>query len=83
MIADALKKDRPTIRINRFMSACIWRFEYLRSKITLSSPLLTRRTAKSALSSHPYTAEKIKTLLKFEFEPIENCIKRIATELKL
>ena len=83
MIADALKKDRPTIRINRFMSACIWRFEYLRSKITLSSPLLTRRTAKSALSNHPYTAEKIKTLLKFEFEPIENCIKRIATELKL
>ena len=83
MIADALKKDRPTIRINRFMSACIWRFEYLRSKITLSSPLLTRRTAKSALSNHPYTAEKIKTLLKFEFEPVENCIKRIATELKL
>ena len=82
MIADALKKDRPAIRINKFMAAFIWRFEYLRSKITLSSPLLSRRTAKSALSNHPYTAKKIKTLLEFEFEPIEKCITRITTELK-
>ncbi len=82
MIADALKKDRPKIRINKFMISFIWRFEYLRSKITLSSPLLTRRSAKSALSNHPYTAQKIKTLLGFEFEPIQNCIERIATESK-
>ncbi len=82
MIADALKKDRPAIRINKFMAAFIWRFEYLRSKITLSSPFLSRRTAKSALSNHPYTAKKIKNLLEFEFEPIEKCITRITTELK-
>jgi len=82
MIADALQKKRPGIKINKFMSACIWRFEFLKSKITLSSPLLTRRTAKSALSNHPYTSQKIKDALGIEFEPIQNCIQRIAVHLK-
>lgn len=78
MIADELKKKRPHIRVNRFMTALIWRVEFLKSKITLSPPLLTRRTAKSSLSNHPYTAQKIKDAIAVEFEPIDLCIKRIS-----
>lgn len=81
-IAEALKKDKPSIRINKLMSECIWRFEYLRSKITLSSPLLTKRTARSALANHPYTAEKIKKELNLEFEAIDSCIYKTAQSLK-
>jgi len=80
-IADELKKDRPRIRINKLMSECIWRFEYLRSKITLSPPLLTKRTARSALSHHPYTPDKIKKELNFEFESIDSCIHKTAKSL--
>ena len=80
-IADALNKEKPSIRINKLMSECIWRFEYLRSKITLSPPLLTKRTARSALANHPYTAEKIKKELNFEFEAIDSCINKTAQSL--
>ncbi len=82
MIADALGKQRPKIKISKFISSCMWRIEFLRSKITLSDPLLTKYTAKSALSNHPYTAEKIKNELDFEFEPINSCIEKITQDLK-
>ncbi len=81
MIADALGKQRPKVRINKFISNCIWRLEFVRSKITLSSPLLTKYTAKSALSNHPYTANKIKRVLNFDFEPIKNCIETVANNM--
>ncbi len=82
MIADALGKQRPKIKISKFISSCMWRIEFLRSKITLSDPLLTKYTAKSAFSNHPYTAEKIKNELDFEFEPINSCIEKITQDLK-
>ena len=78
MIADALGKQRPKVKINKLIGACVWRMEYLRSRITLSTPILTKYTAKSANSNHPYTAEKIKKELNFEFEPIKSCINRVA-----
>lgn len=81
MMADALGKQRPKIRINKLISAWVWRLEFLRSKISLSTPLLTKYTAKSALSNHPYTAQKIKNELNFEFEPIKSAIERVARDL--
>ena len=81
MIADAMGKKRPKVRINKFISSCIWRLEYLRSRITLSSPLLTKHTAKSALSDHPYTADKIKRELNFEFEPVKDSIERVVRDI--
>ena len=81
-IAKALNKDKPSIRINKIMSECIWRIEFLRSKITLSPPLLTKRTARSALANHPYTADKIKKELNFEFEAIETCIQNTAQSFR-
>ena len=81
MIADALGKPRPKIRINKLISACVWRLEFIRSKITLSTPLLTKYTAKSALSNHPYTSQKIKNELNFEFETVKSAIERVARDL--
>jgi len=81
MIADALGKQRPKVRINKLIGACVWRMEYLRSRVTLSTPILTKYTAKSAISNHPYTAEKIKKELNFEFEPIKSSIERVAENI--
>ena len=77
MIADALGKQRPNIKVNKLMTALIWRIEFLRSKITLSTPILTKYTAKSALANHPYTAQKIINELDFQFEPIKSCIEKV------
>ena len=83
MIAEVLHKNKPNVRVNKLMSEFIWRFEYLRSKITLSEPLLTKRTARSALANHPYTAEKIKKELDFDFETIDSCISKTAKSMVL
>lgn len=83
IIADALHKNKPSIRVNKLMSEFIWRFEFLRSKITLSKPLLTKRTARSALANHPYTAEKLKIKLGFKFESINSCVDKIAKGIKI
>jgi len=83
MIAEVLHKNKPNVRVNKLMSEFIWRFEYLRSKITLSEPLLTKRTARSALANHPYTAEKIKKELDFDFETIDSCIAKTAKNMVL
>lgn len=82
MIADALGKERPSIRISRILSEIVWRLAYIKSKITLSTPLLTKRTAKSSHSNHPYTSKKIKTQLGIEFSPISACIIETATDFK-
>ena len=80
-ISKALNKNKPNVRINKIMSECLWRIEFLRSKITLSPPLLTKRTARSALANHPYTSDKIKKELNFEFETMESCIQKTAQKL--
>lgn len=82
LIADSLNKERPKIKINKFMSELLWRFEFLRSRITLSAPLLTKYTAKSSVSNHPYTSEKIENTVGFEFTKISNCINSTATHFK-
>jgi dihydroflavonol-4-reductase len=82
MIADLMHKKKPNIKVNRFMSELIWRFEYFRSKLFSSPPLLTKYTARSSVSNHPYTAEKIKNVLNFEFEGISSCIQKTVTHFR-
>ena len=76
-IADSMNKPRPRIRINKWMKEFIWRFEFLRSKITLSPPLLTKHTARSSISNRPYSSQKVLDTLDFNFTPVADCIERV------
>lgn len=82
MIAQALDKEKPRIRVTKWMGEIIWRLEYLRSKITLSTPLLTKYSARSSVSNHPYDASKIKKELDFEFEDVATAVQRAAKHFK-
>jgi hypothetical protein len=64
------------------LTELIWRFEYLKSKITLSSPLLTKHTALSSVSIQPYSSGKIIETLDYEFNKINDCIKRVSENYK-
>lgn len=81
-IAVALKRRPPRIRITRWLSELIWRFEFLKSKITLSPPLLTKHTARSSISVHPYSSEKVIEALNYQFIPVGTCIDRVAENYK-
>ncbi len=81
-IADSLKKSRPRIKISKWMTEFIWRFEFVKSKIALSPPLLTKHTARSSVSDHPFSSEKIIKALGYEFATIEDCIQRVVRDYR-
>lgn len=82
LIADALNKEKPKIKITTFLSELFWRFEIIRSKITFTAPLLTKYSARASVSNHPYTSEKIEKTFGFEFTNISRCINDTATHFK-
>ncbi len=82
-IADRLKKRKPGIKINRWMTEFIWRFELVKSKITFNPPLLTRHTARSSVSNHPYSSKKIMAALDYSFTKIDDCINRVVKHYKM
>ena len=73
--ADAFGKKRPSVKINGFMSAMAWRAEWLRSKITGASPVVTREVLRSSSRDYQYSNAKIKAELKHDFIPVEETIK--------
>lgn len=83
LIAKSLAVKPPKIKINRFFMGILWRLEVFRSRVTYSKPLMTRRSAKSAMSVHPYTSGKIINALNFEFEPLETCIENVSKDYKI
>ena len=79
LISDSLHKEKAKIRVNKFMIQLAWRIEYLRSTITLSEPILTKYSARSSVSNHPYTSKKIINGLEgFEFDDIKSCVQKTA-----
>lgn len=73
--ADAFGKKRPTISINPFMSAAAWRAEWLRSKITGASPVVTKEMFRSSARNYTYSNSRIKEELRHQFIPVEQTIK--------
>lgn len=75
MMAAAMGKPAPSIKVNSLLSGLAWRIEKLRSLITGVKPLLTPETAHTAVQQYEYSNEKIKKELGFEFTPIEETIR--------
>jgi nucleoside-diphosphate-sugar epimerase len=73
-IADGFNKKRPSTEATPFLSGIAWRFEKLTSWFG-TEPLLTRETAKVALSATRFSNKKIiKDLPGFQFTPLEASI---------
>lgn len=74
LIAGAMGKPAPHIKVNPMLSGLAWRVEKLRSMVTGVKPLITRETARTAVQQNEYSNEKIKKELGFEFTPIEETV---------
>ncbi|MEN8121870.1 MAG: NAD-dependent epimerase/dehydratase family protein [Bacteroidota bacterium] len=79
LIADSVNKTRPNILVSSFMLKIAWRIEYLRTKITGFTPILTKDTVKAANSISRYSNKKITELLDFKFRTINESVKDVAT----
>lgn len=75
MIADGFGKAHPSWEATPLLSNIAWRFEKIRSAIKGDKPLITKETARIALSKTYWQNDKIlKALQGFSFMPLEQCI---------
>lgn len=74
LIANALKKSRPTVLVRPWMAKLIWRVEGIKSFLFGTDPLVTKEASKSALAEVYYSNEKLKKELGFEFASIHESV---------
>jgi len=75
LIAAAMGKPAPHLKVSPMLSGFAWRVEKLRSMVTGVKPLITKETAHTAVQQYEYSNEKIKKELGFEFTPIEETVR--------
>ncbi len=78
-IANILKVKPPNKKVTAWQTEIYWRWEWFRSLLTRSVPLVTKYTAKSMHTISIYDNSKIKRVIDFEFSPIENVITEVAS----
>ena len=74
IIADSINKKRPSIALNSILGALAWRAEWLRSKITGSSALVTKETVENSFRTWIYQNQKSIDTFNFKYTPIEQTI---------
>jgi nucleoside-diphosphate-sugar epimerase len=77
MIADALDQPVPTIRANRFLLTAGWRISGLTALLTGKRPSLTRDTARSSAKVSAYDGSKIRSVIPFDYTPLDQTIRNI------
>ena len=77
-IADALKKKRPTIKVQQWMLEVLWRVDKVRTLITRGKPVISKEIAREANNISKYSNQKINEAIKLNFTPIKQSIKDTA-----
>ncbi|GAB4037181.1 NAD-dependent epimerase/dehydratase family protein [Spirosoma gilvum] len=77
-IAAVLGKRPPTLRVPPALTRVLWPLEAVRAWLTGKSPLITRETARSASSHYQYDGRKIEQVLRFQYRPLSETLKRVA-----
>ena len=79
-IAQSLNKRPPFIGVNPFIRHAAWRFEWIRSRLTGSRPIVTRETALQSSRKSVYINDKSRELLQFEYVPIDQTIVEVGRQ---
>lgn len=74
MIADSMKKSRPTIKVNGTLSELGWRAEAMRSFFLRRIPFITKETARNSQHKWFYSSEKIMKELGNFFTPLQKSV---------
>lgn len=73
-VARNFQKSPPKVRLSKAMLTLLARADAVRSWLTRSEPLVTRETAQLAGTQFLYDNKKIKKILNFEFQSIDNTL---------
>lgn len=80
-MAQYFSKKPPKYKIGSFLISILWRFEAVKSFLLGNEPLITKETASTAKRQILYDNSKIKKALNFDFQPIDNTLKRACNSL--
>jgi dihydroflavonol-4-reductase len=78
-MAVALGIKGPQIEVKPWMSALAWRWEAVKSYFSGKPPLVTKETARTSLGEYYYKNDKVKESLNYQFRPIKETIKDLAS----
>jgi dihydroflavonol-4-reductase len=81
-IAVNLGKQKPAIRVSRFLLGIAWRFAAFHGWITGNSPGITRETAAASNIVKKFDGSKIKRYLDFQYTPVHESINHTTSILK-
>ncbi len=74
-IADSLNKSRPTIALNPILGGLAWRVEWLRSRLTGSSAIVTKETVQNSFRTWIYENKKSIDTFNHQYISLEQTIK--------
>ncbi len=77
-IAEGLGVKAPHINTPAWLGNLVWRIEWLRSRLTGNSPMVTKETAATAQQFVRYSSEKIREELGFTFRSLQETIQETA-----
>lgn len=82
MMAEGFGKKPPHKKVTPFIAEMVWRLEAVKSWFTKSDPLITRETAKTALTRAQFDNSKLlKFLPGFSYTPLPDTVLRVCREL--
>ncbi len=76
-IAYCFNIKKPSVKVNKTMTAILWRLDWIATKITGKNSFLTKHFSKSVHNKNFYSSNKIRKDLNFKFEKIEKVIQDI------
>jgi dihydroflavonol-4-reductase len=78
-VAKALNVNAPQKEAKPWLLNIVWRLDWLNHKLFGKRRVLSKQSAKSAISVTKYDNSKISNTLNFEFKPIENSINEVSS----
>jgi len=79
MVSDELGRKRPDLEGTKFMSELAWRADWVKSKFfRCGEHTFTKERVRAARNVVRFDNTKLKKAMDFEFEPIEEVVKRVA-----
>ena len=78
-----MKVKKPRKKISKIILSLSWRIDWILANVFMRKRKLSRDLAISLLANDLYSNNKIKNLLNYEFEEIDDSIKKIVKLEKL
>jgi dihydroflavonol-4-reductase len=76
-IAQSIGKKPPFIPVSRFLAETAWRVEWLKEKILGATPMVTRESALTSITSFTYANEKSKGVFGFEYLDLDETLTKM------